>query len=188
MKWERAGLAGLFAVVLFTAGCTATHPSAPHSAPTTTSAPSGAQACPVTEPTQGAVPAGIAVQKPGPVYNQGDLWVRAWWDNPEALAAAGKKMTGGIGGDAKYPYGMKYPTWKVLAGKLTGEGSRPRISVKPLDGHGHGSGILGGYTNALQDDGNTAYWWPTVVGFTTHGCWQVTETQGGDSLAYIIKL
>lgn len=97
-------------------------------------------------------------------------------------------MTGGIGGDAEHPYGMKYPTWTVLDGKLTRAGSRPRISVKSLDGRGHGSGILGGYTNELQDDGNTAYWWPTVVGFTSRGCWRVTETQGGDSLAYIIKL
>lgn len=185
-KRERVGLAAL-CTVLLTAGCTATHPSAPSPPTRTTSAARASQACPVTQPTKGDVPTGIAIQKYGPLYNQGDLWVGAWWDKPEALAAAGKKIAGGIGGDSRYPYGMKYPTWKALDGKVTGAGGRPKISVEPLNGHGRGSGVVGGYTNALQDDGNTAYWWPTVVGFTTPGCWQVTETQGGDNLTYVVE-
>lgn len=175
------------AAVLLTAGCATTPSSAPH--PSAASTTPVAQACRVTPPTQSDIPAVITAQQyTGPVFNKGNLWVGAWWGNPEVLKQAGKKITGGIGGDSKYPYGMKYPTWKVQDGKITGEGGKPRIRVKSLDGHSQGSGLVGGYTNELMDNGTTAYWWPTVVGFTSTGCWQITETQGGDRLVYLVKI
>lgn len=189
--WRRVGLVGLgVAVLLLTGGCTAAqqHTVEPPSRSAVSTTPA-AQACPVTSPTQGGIPAVVTAQQyTGPVFNTGNLRVGAWWGNPEIFKQASKKITGGVGGDSKYPYGMKYPTWKVQDGKITGAGGKPRISVKPLDGHGQGSGIGGGYTNELMGNGTMAYWWPTVVGFTIPGCWQITEAQGGDSLVYVVKI
>lgn len=190
MKWERAGLAGLCVVVLLTAGCTAAGAkSSPSTATAGSTTPAAvAQACSVTPATKDGIPAGVAAQKYGPVYGQGNLWVGAWWAEPSGLKQARTKVAGGVGGDAKHPYGMKYPTWKVQDGQVTGKGGRPRVTVTSLDGHGRGSSDVGGYVGATDTGNPVNRWFPTVIGVTAHGCYRVTETQGGDSLAYIIKL
>jgi hypothetical protein len=171
------------AAVLLTAGCTTTPSSAPHSSSAATSTTPVAQACRVTPPTQSDIPSGIAAQQYGSVFNEGNLWVGAWWDDPASLKQARKKGLVGV-----QSYGYKYPTWKVQDGKVTGAGGTPRISVKPLDGHGHGSGQVGGYASATMDDGTIARWWPTVTSFSRPGCWQVTETLGDDTLVYVVKI
>jgi hypothetical protein len=178
------GLVGFGAVVLLMAGCTAPHSPAQPPSPTTTSAAPAARLCPVTPPTQDGIPVAITSQQySAPVFNEGNLWVGAWWDDPQFIKQARKK---GIVGSQSYGY--KYPTWKVLDGKVTGAGGTPRISVKSLDGHGRGSGQVGGYTNETMDDGTVAYWWPTVAGFSSPGCWQVTETLSDDTLVYAVEI
>jgi hypothetical protein len=55
--------------------------------------------------------------------------------------------------------------------------------VQRLDAPGHGEGSVGGYATATE-----GHWWPTGVGFSDTGCWQVTETVGGDSITYVVQI
>jgi hypothetical protein len=32
------------------------------------------------------------------------------------------------------------------------------------------------------------HWWPTIVGCSDAGCWQVTETVGSDSITYVLHV
>ncbi|GAA4188795.1 hypothetical protein GCM10022288_15600 [Gryllotalpicola kribbensis] len=129
------------------------------------------------------MPAALASQRYGVVYGHGDLWVGAWWEDPDALAQARQK--GVVGGDS---FGYKYPAWKVVDGQLTDAGGTPRVTVALLDGRGRGSAQAGDYTSERQDDGNAAQWWPTVVEFPSRGCWQVIESIGDDKLVYVVQI
>lgn len=100
------------------------------------------------------------------------------------MKQASTKIAGGVGGDARYPYGMKYSTWQVQDGQLAGKGGRPHVTVTSLDGHGRGSSTVGAYTEGVP---LAKRWFPTVIGVTAHGCYQVTETQGSNKLAYTVK-
>jgi hypothetical protein len=184
MKWKCAGLVGISAAALLLVGCTATQSSAQHPSSVTAPAAPLAQVCPVTSPTRDFVPGFIGPQWADPVSGHGNLWVGAWWKNPQSLEQARTKADG----DSAYPYVQKYPTWAVRGGAVTNAGGAPRVSVKSLDGHGHGRGDTGGYTNASLDDGTSVHWWPTLVRFPTTGCWQVTETVGEDSIVYVVKI
>jgi hypothetical protein len=184
MKWNRAGLVGLSAAALLMVGCAATQPSARHPSSSTTSAVPLSQVCPVTPPTRDGVPVSIGPQWAEPVFGYGNLWVGAWWEIPQSLEQVRSKALG----DSAYPYVTKYPTWMVKGGVVTNDGGAPRVSVKSLDGQGHGRADIGGYASASRDDGTPMHWWPTVVGFAAKGCWQVTETVGEDSIVYVVKI
>lgn len=184
MKRKRAGLVGLSLAALLMAGCTATQSSAQHPSSATTSAVPLAQVCPVTPPTRDHVPVSIGPQWADPVFGRGNLWVGAWWKIPQSLEQARSKS----GGDSAYPYSEKYPTWMVDGGEVTNAGGAPRVSVKSLDGQGHGRSDIGGYASASLDDGTSVHWWPTVVSFPATGCWQVIETVGEDSIVYVVKI
>lgn len=178
---NRVGLLGGCALSLILAGCAASPSPVPHakesSAPTVTT-------CAVTAPTTDGIPPAIMSQQYPAVYNEGDLWVGAWWTDPASL----KQARSAEDSDSRYPYGQKYPSWTVNDGEVTSVGGAPRVTVKRLDGNDHGSSSVGGLSSATLADGTVARWYPTVVRFTTHGCWQVTETVGVQSLAYVVKL
>lgn len=165
--------------VLLTAGCTGTGAGdglATRSSSSNAPTASAAESCPVTQPTGGDVPTGVSEQEPGNVFGHGGLWVAAWWTDPTALGHAG------MGGR------HKYKTWTVRDGEVTRTSGSPRITVKRVDGPGHGQGNVGGFAMGRLRDGTAAYWWPTVVTFSGSGCWQVTETAGDDSITYTVKI
>lgn len=183
MKWKHLGLFGLGAVMLLVAGCTGVRASAPESSPPMNSVAPATQACPVTPPTNDGVPIAITKQQYSSVYGHSNLWVGAWWTLPESLKQARSTDLA----DPKYPHRMKYPTWTVKAGEITDAGGRPRVIVKQLNGNGRGGSSVGGYASETLDNGTVARWWPTVVGVTAAGCWQITETVGDDNLVYVVK-
>jgi hypothetical protein len=178
-------LVGVSSALLFAAGCTTAVPrgrgapaaSSPSAAVTAT--PAG---CRVTEPTRSGVPSEVAKQGAGNVFGDGRLWVGAWWTGGLLDQVRSKGLA-----DDKFPYTVKYPTWTVRDGKVSAAAGAPQLSVKRVDAPGHGEGSVGGYATAPQGD-TTLHWWPTGVGFSDTGCWQVTETVGGDSITYVVQI
>lgn len=172
---------------LFTAGCTTATlddpgspaPSSPSAAGTAPSA-----TCHVTEPTRRGVPADVAKQWDGNVFGHGPLWVGAWWTDPDNLAQVRSK---GLADD-QYPYREKYPSWTVQHGKVSAEAGAPHVRVKRVNAPGQGDGSVGGYASDMQEDTTISHWWPTVVGFSDTGCWQVIETVGADSITYVVQI
>lgn len=117
--------------------------------------------------------------EPGNVFGQDGLWVAAWW-------TTGKGQPSGRDG---YLVGEKYATWTVRDGSVTSASGAPRVTVERVDGPGHGHGSVGGFaTERLHGGTVIAHWWPTVVDFSDHGCWQVTETTDDDSITYIVQI
>jgi hypothetical protein len=179
-------LVGVSSALLFTAGCTTTvlggRGSATASSPSAavTATPAG---CRVTEPTRSGVPSEVAKQGFGNVFGHGRLWVGAWWTDGDRLDQVRSKDLA----DNEFPYGAKYPTWTVRDGKVSAVAGAPQVSVKRVDAPGHGEGSVGGYATAPQGD-TVLHWWPTGVGFSDTGCWQVTETVGGDSITYVVQI
>lgn len=136
--------------------------------------------CRVTEPTRSGVPSDVAKQRYDNVFGDGRLWVGAWWANEDSLDQVRSKDLS----DNGFPYSVKYPTWTVRDGKVSAVAGAPQVSVKRLDGPGHGGGSVGGYATSTEG----FHWWPTGVGFSDTGCWQVTETVGGDSITYVVHI
>jgi hypothetical protein len=176
-------LVGVSSALLFTAGCTATvlggrgSPAASSPSAAVTATPA---ACRVTEPTRSGVPSEVAKQRYGNVFGDGRLWVGAWWTDGGNLDQVRSK---GLADD-EFPYTDKYPTWTVRDGKVSAVAGAPQVTVKRLDGPGHGEGSVGGYATSTEG----FHWWPTGVGFSDTGCWQVTETVGGDSVIYVVQI
>lgn len=183
-KRRRTSTVVLAAIVLLTAGCTGTQPNARRPSSSSTSGVPATQACPITPPTSSTVPASVAKQVTDGVFGHGNLWLRAWWDNPQSLEQVRSKDLG----DSKYPYQEKYPTWTLKDGTVTDTAGAPRVTVKAVNGHGRGTGTTGGYASAGLDDGTTANWWPTGVSFPTVGCWQVTESVSNETISYIVQI
>lgn len=176
-------LAGGCVTVLLAAGCTAA--SEGGASPTRSSLPnaptaSAQESCAVTQPTRGDVPAGVSKQKPGNVFGHDGLWVSAWWTEPDNLDRVRSKDLAADG----YPFREKYASWTVRDGNVTAAGGVPRVTVKRVDGPGHGQASLGGF--ATGDSGDQ--WWPTIVAFSERGCWHVTEATGDDSITYVVKI
>ena len=172
---------------LITAACTTVAvrdrgslaPSSPSTAVTATQA-----ACRVTEPTRAGVPADVTKQGYGNVFGHGRLWVGAWWTEADNLDQVRSK---GLAAD-QYRYREKYPTWTVQDGKVSAAAGAPQVSVKRVDAPGYGEGEVGGYATAMREVTDVFHWWPTVVGFSDPGCWQVTETVGTDSITYVVQI
>jgi hypothetical protein len=84
---------------------------------------------------------------------------------------------------------VKYPTFTVRDGEVTDALGSPRIRAERIDGKGHGVGDTGGYATATQDgSGTTMHWWPTVVTFSSRGCWRITETVAATTLSYVVRI
>lgn len=86
------------------------------------------------------------------------------------------------------PISVKYPLFTLRDGKVTESSGAPHTEANRLDGKGKASADTGGYATAQDDSGRTLHWWPTSVNFSSVGCWQVTETAGGTSITYIVKI
>lgn len=170
--------------MLLSAGCTATQPPVRHPSPTTNAGAAVAEAWPVTPSARDDVHASTRRQWAYPVFGYGNLWVWAWWDNPQSLKHVRSKDPG----DSPYPYQEKYPTWTLKDGKATDTSGASRVSVNALNRQGCGTGAVGGYATATLDDGAAVNWWPTGVSFSAAGCWQVTESVGGDTITYVVKI
>lgn len=136
--------------------------------------------CRVTEPTLSGIPSEVSKQRPGNVFGDGRLWVGAWWTGGHQVRS--KDLA-----DDEFPYTAKYPTWTLRDGKVSAAAGTPQVSVERLDGPRHGEGSVGGYATARQG-GTTVHWWPTGVGFSDPGCWQVIETVGGGSITYVVQI
>ena len=174
-------LVGVSSALLFTAGCTTTvagghgsQAASPSAAVTAT--PAG---CRATEPTRSGVPSEVAKQAFGNVFGDGRLWVGAWWTGGLLDQVRSKDLA-----DDQFPYTAKYPTWTLQDGKVSAVAGAPQVSVQRLDAPGHGEGSVGGYATTTEG----FHWWPTGVGFSDTGCWQVTETVGGDSITYVVHI
>jgi hypothetical protein len=148
--------------------------SSPSAAETAT--PAG---CRVTEPTRSGIPSEVAKQAFGNVFGNGRLWVGAWWTGGLLDQVRSKDLA-----DDQFPYTAKYATWTLQDGKVSAAAGAPQVSVKRLDAPGHGEGSFGGYATTTEG----FHFWPTGVGFSDTGCWQVTETVGGDSVTYIVQI
>lgn len=161
-----ATMAGLCSAVLLTTGCTAGTSTDENSS------------CPVTRPTSSGVPEGVREQRYGAVFGQGALWVGAWWADRSAVEQVRHQR----------PHAVKYPSFTVRDGAVTSALGPPLVQATRLDGTGEASGDTGGYASATQDGSDrTLHWWPTVVTFSSRGCWQITETVGGTSISYVVR-
>lgn len=159
-----ASLAALCTAVLLTGGCTTSGAAVP---------------CSVTSPTDKAVPPGVSEESYGPVLGRGTLWVGAWWADQQVLDQV----------RAQRPRLAKYPSFTVRDGEVTGVLGAPDVRVERLDARGQGSGSTGGYATAIQDGtGAHIHWWPTIVTFSSSGCWQVTETLADTRITYVVKV
>jgi hypothetical protein len=179
-------LMGVSSALLFTAGCTTAvlggrgSPAASSPSAAVAATPAG---CRVTEPTRSGAPSVVAKQAFGNVFGDGRLWVGAWWTGGLLDQVRSKDLA-----DDEFPYTVKYPTWTLRDGKVSATAGAPQVSVKRLDGPGHGEGSVGGYATAAEGGTTAFHWWPTGVGFSDTGCWQVTETVGGDSITYVVRI
>ncbi|WP_308465366.1 hypothetical protein [Rathayibacter soli] len=186
MRRRSAGLVGLAAILLMvTTGCTTAQQQPARHPSSATVGTSVANECPVTPATRDGIPPALTQQGYGAVFGSGNLWVGAWWQDPQALEQARSAERG----DPEYPYGYKYPTWTLRQGEVTDAGGAPRITVKALDRQGRGTGSTGGYaTSTTPGDSAGMHWWPTVLGVSARGCWQVTQTVGNDSISYVVEI
>lgn len=187
MKRAPYVLVGACSALLFTAGCTTADSGgggAPAAASSRSAVTATSAACRVTEPTRSGVPTEVAAQGYGNVFGDGRLWVGAWWADADNLDQVRSK---GLAEDG-FPYREKYPTWTVDGGKVSAAAGAPQVSVRRLDAPAQGTGDVGGYASEPREDATVSHWWPTVVGFSDTGCWQVTETVRGDSITYVVHI
>ena len=178
-KKEPLLVAGLCSTVLLISGCTVSESST--EGPVTAASPTVASSplaggCRVTRPTKEGIPEGVREVVDGPVFGQGKLWVHAWWAEKPILTSVREENE------------IKYPSFTLRNGEVTDQLGPPRLQIKRLDGAGEASGDTGGYATAQDDSGRILNWWPTGIDFSSSGCWQVTETVGGTSIIYTIRL
>lgn len=145
--------------------------------------------CQITEPADTDAPEGVQDALDGLDYGafgKDALWVDAWWTDQETLDEA---RSGELSDDPdEYPYQMKYPSYTVRKGAVVDEMGAPEVEVERLDGDGEANADTGGFATATNDDGTDIHWWPTVIAFSDHGCWQVTETVKDTSISYTFEL
>lgn len=176
-----AALAALCSAGLLTAGCRPDAASSGTVSPSPTPESSTADACPVTSPTEQAIPEGVREHRygGGAVFGQGALWVGAWWADRSFLKQFREQR----------PYVVKYPSFTIRDGEVTDALGPPLVRAERLDGIGGVSGTSGGYATATQDgSGRTLHWWPTVIHFSGAGCWQVTETVADTTITYVVQI
>lgn len=171
--------------LVLAAGCGSTDTDS--SSPASTSGESSD--CQVSEAADTDAPEGVQDALDGLDYGafgKDELWVDAWWTDQEALDQV---RSGELSDDSdEYPYQMKYPSYTVRDGAVVEEMGAPEVEVKRLDGHGDANAHTGGFATTTNDDGTELHWWPTVIEFSDHGCWQVTETVKDTSINYTLKL
>ena len=175
---KRAGQLVAAAAAIMAASCTAGAPSAatPSARPSAASSPARLAvpaSCPVTRPVPHAsAPAGVTgmvLPVPFGWYGNGALWV--------AVPTRGILPAGRPYGTpwAASQWGTKFPWWRVIPGKLTITGHRmggPVAGFHTVVADVHGYGKTGFTPSAL--------YWPKL------GCWQVTGTVAGRSLAIVV--
>lgn len=171
-----AALAAVCSTSLLTVGCQSTEAPAaqPSESTVPTSSPdSDTDACQVTLPTLDQTPS--LLDEWGSVFGRETLWVDAWWADRSVLE------------QARTDRAVKYASFTIQDGEVTEGLGPPRVQAKRLDGKGKVVGASGGYASAEQG-GQIIHWWPTGLGFSSHGCWQVTETVGPTSITYVVKI
>ena len=120
--------------------------------------------CPVSVPNSSAPPG----HKPGGLsFGNGCLWTTLWRDGTVAFTPGGP---GAVLKDGSLA--VKFPWWQAVDGNLKVEGRRLDASAPPLkavipDGYG-GRGFQ-----------------PTMLIFSTVGCWEVTGRVGESQLTFV---
>lgn len=178
-RWgqQRALLAMIAAIGVLVAGCSASS-SQQTSSPRTNHPRASGGACQVTDPGGHDIPAPLKRYGDGPFFGDGQMWIDAWWT---------KNGNVGTSGNKDYPYGVKYASFTLRHGKVTGALGRPKIEAIRLDGSGLAKGSFGGYATATSN-GVIQHWWPTGLIFSSHGCWQITESVGHSTIKFIVRI
>lgn len=183
MPQHRLTLAIVAATVttLAATACSATSNS-PSTAPKQSHASTtGTKSCQVTKPTQSGIPASLQHYGDGPWFGDGPMWVDAWWVDLKNRKLALRNSS------EKYPYAIKYRSFTVQHGKVTDTLGHPKIHATRLDGRGRAKGGFGGYATEA-DTPVIEHFWPTVVSFSSHGCWQITESIGHSTIKFKVKI
>lgn len=160
-------------------GCTTSTPSVSTSQPSTSSHALSVDGrrCHETIPVTHGVPAVLADAE-ADWYGRGHIWVNLWWTDSGI-----SDRNFGPNDDKEYPYAVKYGSVIVEHGRLTDSFGHPHISVRRLDGTGRSRASFGAYASAGGVD-----FWPTGVGFSRRGCWEVTESVAGSTIKFVLKV
>jgi hypothetical protein len=113
-------------------------------------------------------------------YGAHDLWVNTEWTR--------QWRVGGIPNHGRY--WVKWGTLTLRHGRTTNRGGPPVVTARRLDGPGTAAASIGrdSYSFVSTSGGISYGFWPTAINFPHTGCWRVTETHGGETVRFTMRV